>query len=276
MDTCGFPKDNFYYYQAWWSDKTVLHILPHWNWPGKEGQEINVWVLSNCEEVELFLKGKSLGRQKMPLNSHLEWKVKYTPGVLRARGYKNGKQIAEAREETTGAPAAVKLIPDRTIINADGEDVSLVTVAIVDAKGRIVPVANNEVHFTLDGPGQIIGVGNGHPNTTESDKLPQRSVFNGLAQVIIQSEKHSGKMKLIAESTGLQAATATIKSTTCTLRNRRWIAFANECCLRSRQPTRFALFRIVRWPALHSHWVKYDCTSGRRRIIRHGNVDEKS
>ena len=169
LDTCGFPKDNFYYYQAWWSDKTVLHLLPHWNWPGKEGQEIDVRCFSNCEEVELFLNGQSLGRQTMKKNSHLRWQVKYATGTLSARGFKGGKQVAEEKIETTGAATAVQLTPDRATIHADGEDVSVFTVSIRDAAGRVVPTAGNSVRFKLDGPGKIIGVGNGDPSCHEPD-----------------------------------------------------------------------------------------------------------
>ena len=139
MDTCGFAKDNFYYYKSWWGDRPVLHLVPHWNWPGKEGQDIDVRCFGNCEEVELFLNGQSLGRKPMPMNSHLQWSVKYAPGTLMARGYKGGETIAEEKVETTGAPAAIKLIPDRRSIQANGEDVSVVTVAMSDAQGRIVP-----------------------------------------------------------------------------------------------------------------------------------------
>jgi beta-galactosidase len=174
MDTCGFPKDNFYYYQSWWTDKPVLHLLPHWNWPGEEGAEIEVRALSNCEEVELFLNGRSLGKKAMPRNSHLTWMVKYEPGVLSAKGYNGGKVIAETKVETTGEPAAVQLAPDRSTLNADGEDVSVFTVSVTDAQGRIVPVATNLVHFDLSGPGKIIGVGNGDPSCHEPDVfLPQ-------------------------------------------------------------------------------------------------------
>jgi beta-galactosidase len=176
MDTCGFPKDNFYYYQSWWTDKPVLHLLPHWNWPGKEGTDIEVHALSNCEEVELLLNGQSLGKQSMPRNSHLTWKVKYEPGTLSAKGYTDGKVIAETRVETTGDPAAVQLTPDRAAINADGEDASVFTVSVTDAQGRIVPVATNLIHFELSGPGKIIGVGNGDPSCHEPDVfLPQFS-----------------------------------------------------------------------------------------------------
>ena len=126
LDTCGFPKDNFYYYQSWWTTNLVLHLLPHWNWPGKEGQEIRVDALSNCEEVELFLNGESLGKQPMKRNSKLSWQVKYAPGDLSAKGFNGGKVVAETKVETTGEPAAVQLTPDRAAINADGEDVSVI------------------------------------------------------------------------------------------------------------------------------------------------------
>jgi beta-galactosidase len=169
LDTCGFPKDNFYYYQSWWSDKPVLHLFPHWNWPGKEGQDINVWVFSNCEEVELFLNGVSMGRQRMPKNSHLEWNVKYEPGTLRALGYTGGKEILADQIETTGNPAAIQLTPDRATINADREDVSIITVQVKDAQGRLVPTADNRITFQIAGPGRIIGVGNGDPSSHEPD-----------------------------------------------------------------------------------------------------------
>ncbi len=170
MDTCGFPKDNFYYYQAWWTDKPMVHLLPHWNWKGSEGKEIDVWAHSNCDEVELFLNDASLGRRQMKKNSNLEWKVKYAPGTLLARGYKDGKEIATEKVETTGEPAAVKLSADRTTINGDGEDVSVVTVEVLDEKGRHVPTAGDEIGFEISGPGKIVGVGNGDPSCHEADQ----------------------------------------------------------------------------------------------------------
>jgi len=170
LDTCGFPKDNFYYYQSWWSSQPVLHLLPHWNWPGKEGQEINVWVHSNCDEVELFLNGQSQGRKAMPRNSHLEWNIKYAPGTLLARGYTGGKEVITAKVETTGGPSAIQLTPHRVAMNADGGDVSIVTVQANDAQGRMVPTAGNLVTFDISGPGRIIGVGNGDPSSHEPDR----------------------------------------------------------------------------------------------------------
>jgi beta-galactosidase len=180
LDTCGFPKDNFYYYQAWWTQRAMVHLLPHWTWPGKEGQEMDVRCFSNCDEVEAFLNGQSLGKQAMPRNSHLRWKVKYAPGTLSAKAFKAGLVVAADKVETAGAPAALKLSPDRPAIHADGVDVSVVTVAVVDAQGRFVPVADNLVRFELSGPGKILGVGNGDPSCHEPDtyidRAPTRSV----------------------------------------------------------------------------------------------------
>jgi beta-galactosidase len=214
LDTCGFPKDTFYYYQSWWTTNTVLHLLPHWNWPGKEGTNIDVRCFSNCKEVELFLNGQSLGRKNMPENSHLQWLVPYTPGILSAKGYQDGKVIAETKVETTGEPAAIQLTADRSTINADGEDCSVVTVAVRDAQGRIVPVAGNLINFEILGAGKIIGVGNGDPSSHEADvcttPTAKRSVFNGLAQVIVQANKDAGDIQLTAQADGLTATTLTI------------------------------------------------------------------
>ena len=169
LDTCGFPKDNFYYYQAWWGSRPMAHVLPHWTWPGKEGQEIDVRCFSNCEEVELFLNGQSLGKKAMSANSHLAWKVKYAPGTLEAKGLNAGQVVAQDKVETTGLAAGIKLSPDRAAIKADGEDLSVITVAVVDDQGRVAPVAGNLVEFDLAGPGRILGVGNGDPSCHEAD-----------------------------------------------------------------------------------------------------------
>ncbi len=169
MDTCGFPKDNFWLYQSWWTEKPMVHVLPHWNWSGREGQELDVRAYSNCEEVELFLNGRSLGRQKMEPVSELKWKVTYAPGTLSAKAYRGGNVVAETKVETTGAPAAVQLAPECAALNADGEDLAIVTVSVADAQGRLVPTAGNAITFTFEGPGRIIGVGNGDPSCHEPD-----------------------------------------------------------------------------------------------------------
>jgi len=216
VDMCGFPKDYFYYYKAWWRNEPSLHLFPHWNWHGREGDEIPIWVYSNLDEVELFVNGKSLGSQKVPHLGHVEWKAFYEPGVIEARGSKDGKVVLTEKRETTGAPASIRLSADRSEINADGEDVSMVKVEVLDAQGRLVPVADNRINFTITGAGKLIGVGNGDPNCQESDKQPRRSVFHGLAQAIIQSTKSPGTIQVQARGQGLGAAvtlTLTTKQT---------------------------------------------------------------
>ena len=211
IDLCGFPKDTFYYYQAWWSDRTVLHLLPHWNWTGATN-DIDVWCYSNCKDVELFLNGVSLGKKPMPRNGHLQWTVKYAPGTLSAKGYDGDKVVAETKVETTGAPASVRLVADRSTIASDGQDVSVITVTATDAQGRPVPVADNLIHFELKGAGKIIGVGNGDPSSHESDKANERKLFNGLAQVIVQSTRTAGPIELTATAEGLKSATIRIEA----------------------------------------------------------------
>ncbi|MDR3458484.1 MAG: beta-galactosidase GalA [Verrucomicrobiae bacterium] len=182
LDTCGFPKDAFYYYQSWWTTNTVLHLAPHWNWPGREGQEILVQAFSNCKQVELFLNGVSLGRQAMRLNSKLNWQVKYAPGTLSAQGFDAaGNIMAETEVETTGDATQIQLVPDRKTIRADGQDVAVFTVSAVDAQGREVPVAQNTVHFSVEGAGGILGVGNGDPSCHEPDVYVATAPSHNLA-----------------------------------------------------------------------------------------------
>ena len=211
MDICGFPKDSYYYYKAWWSAEPVLHLFPHWNWPGREGQEVPVWVHSNCDEVELFLNGVSLGRQTTQPLHHLEWKVKYAPGQLVAKGRFKGREIESSRE-TTGAPAALRLTADRSSLAADNADLAVVTVEVIDAQGRVVPVAGNKITFALTGPAKLIGVGNGDPSCHEPDKADSRSAFNGLAQAIVQTSANGGAIALKAESPGLTTASISLTS----------------------------------------------------------------
>src|SRR4051812_16281 len=150
MDMCGFPKNIYYYYQSWWSDKDVLHISPHWNHAGKEGQPIDVWVNSNADNVELFLNGKSLGKKEMQPNSHLQWSVNYAAGVLEAIAYKGTRKIV-SKVETTGAPAEVVVTPYKTTILADGRDATVINISIIDKQGREVPDADNLVRFSIRG-----------------------------------------------------------------------------------------------------------------------------
>ena len=211
MDTCGFPKDNFFYFQAWWSGRTVLHVFPHWNWSGREGEPIEVWVHANCEVVELRLNGRSLGRKRVRTGGHLEWKVKYRPGVLEARGWKGAKLVKSTRVETTGVAAGIRLMPDRPALRADGEDAAAVTVQVVDGRGRVVPTADNEISLRVTNA-RILGVGNGDPSSHEPDKATRRRVFGGLAQAIVQAGRDGGRIVLEAESPGLRKATLTIEA----------------------------------------------------------------
>ena len=198
VDTCGFPKDNFYYYKAWWGPEPVLHLFPHWNWDQREGETISVWVHSNLDSVELLLNGKSQGSQKVELLTHLEWKVKYEPGVLEARGMKDGKVALTEKRETTEDPVAIRLTADRTEIKADGDDLAILKVEVLDKEGRAIPTAANKISFRVTGEGRFLGVGNGDPNGQEPDKEPERSLFNGLAQVIVQSTRTPGTITVEA------------------------------------------------------------------------------
>lgn len=171
LDTCGFPKDSAWYLRAWWRDEPVLHLFPHWNWAGHEGQEIVVGCYSNHEEVELLVNGHSLGRQAMPRNGELSWKVTYAPGTLEARGYRGGKVVATEQIETTGASSALVLTPDRPQVASSADDVVIFTVAAKDSAGRLVPDAANLVTFAVTG-GKILGVGNGDPGCLEPDTFP--------------------------------------------------------------------------------------------------------
>jgi beta-galactosidase len=170
FDLCGFPKDMAFYLRAAWTNPPVVHVFPHWNWRGREGRPVAVWAYSNCGSVELYLDGRSLGRREIPAFGHAEWSVPYRPGVLTAKGFRNGKAAAEDRVETTGPAAAIRLLPDRTSLRADGGDVAVVRVEIDDAAWRCVPDAANEITFGLKGPGRILGVGNGDPASHEPDR----------------------------------------------------------------------------------------------------------
>ncbi len=218
IDTCGFPKDSFFYYRSWWTGKPVLHVFPHWNWPGFEGKEIAVWVYSNLDKVELFHNGQSLGAKEMKKDLHLAWNVAYAPGTIEARGYRNGQVVMTAKRETTGAPAKLVMTADRQEISADGEDVTMFSVAVQDAQGRVVPITDNVVQFRVTGEGKLIGVGNGDPTDHESDKGTVRRAFSGYCMALVQSAKSAGNITVEATSPGLAPATVTISAQSVTLR----------------------------------------------------------
>src|SRR5882724_9849881 len=212
VDTCGFAKDIYYYYQANWTQKPVLHVLPQWNSP-LPGQTVAVWVFSDCNAVQLFLNGVSQGQKSNFPMTDLVWNLLYAAGTLQAVGYINGQAVMTNTVTTTGAPAAITLQPDRQTITADGRDVSMVTVSVIDSQGRVVPTATNTLNFTVTG-GIILGLGNGDPADHESDKATNnvglRSVFSGLAQVIVQSTNQAGTITLTATAAGLASTNVVI------------------------------------------------------------------
>ena len=202
LDYCGFPKDEAFYLKSWWTSEPVLHILPHWNLDGHEGETVSVWVYSNCDEVQLTVNGKKLERKKMPANGHLEWTATYQPGSVKAVGYKAGKKVMETRIVTAGDP--VKEVWSSETIG----DIMVANVRMLDAKGNFVPTANQEVTYTAPEGWTILGWGNGDPafqhverpvvhgrsagsdTGTIAPDMTARTIkvttFNGLAQVILQ------------------------------------------------------------------------------------------
>ena len=216
LDVCGFPKNISYYYKSWWSDKDVLQVSPHWNWSGKEGQPIDVWVNSNADNVELFLNGKSLGKKDMPRNSHLQWNVNYEPGTLTAIGYRDGRKLF-AEVATSDKPMNVVVTPYKTTMLADGKDVTVLNISLVDKNGIEVADADNLIHFSLSGDAKIIGVGNGDPSSHEQDKfddtVAQRHLFNGKCQVIVQSGTTTSFIHFEAKADGVQWSGGTDIST---------------------------------------------------------------
>jgi len=212
VDLAGFPKDAYYMYQSEWTDKPVLHLLPHWNW--EKGKSVEVWAYYNqADEVELYLNGKSLGkRSKEGDDLHVLWKVNFEPGTLRVVSRKDGREVLVKTVKTANAAAKIELIADRAGINADGKDLSFVTVRILDKDGNIVPDADDLVQFNLTGAGTIAGVDNGFQASLEPFKANYRKAFHGLCLAIIQAQEKDGTIKLTASAKGLKAATITINS----------------------------------------------------------------
>jgi beta-galactosidase len=210
VDSCGFPKDKYYYFESCWSEKPMAHLMPTcWNWPDSEDKPIRVIAVSNAKQVELFLNGQSFGVKTMPSNGHVEWQVPFKPGRLEAKATTNGRLVATDIVETTGAPATLKLSPDREQLHADAQDTVVAPISILDAKGRVVPTANNRVTFQLTGGGRILGVGNGNPSDHETDRASQRNAFNGHCIAVIQSGTSPETLQLTATSPGLAPATVT-------------------------------------------------------------------
>ncbi len=234
LDLCGFPKDGYYFYQSQWTDKLMIHLFPHWNWKGKEGQVIPVLCYTNCDAVELFLNGKSFGEKRLEFpregtsggwnkydkprafpttaDIHLQWDVPYEQGTLKAVGKKDGKTVYTEEVKTTGTPDAIHLNVYKNTLIANSQDVSQIEVEIVDDDSNVVQTADNLVTFSIEGEGKIIGVDNGNPQDHNSYKLNWRKVFNGLCLVIIQSTSRPGRIRLTVKSDGLKGETVEINS----------------------------------------------------------------
>jgi beta-galactosidase len=212
LDLCAFPKNAFYFRQALWlKDRSIVKLMPHWNWPGREGQEIKVRVATNALRVRLLLNGQAVGEKDVDRYEMVSFQVPYAPGRLEAVALKGGVEIGRDSVETSGAPARLVLTPDRSALAGDGQDAVPVTVSAVDAQGRPVPTANLQVRFAAAGAGEIIGVGNGDPNSHEPEKAPERRLYNGLAQVIVQGSRGgNGTLSLNAQAEGLQGAELTL------------------------------------------------------------------
>jgi beta-galactosidase len=216
VDLDGFKKDRFYIYQARWRpEHPMAHILPHWNWPERVGQVTPVHVYTSGDEAELFLNGQSLGRKsKGPYGYRLRWDdVVYQPGKLKVVAYKNGKKWAEDEMETAGPTARVKMEADRRNIEADGRDLSFVTMRLTDESGHLAPRANNRVRFSVEGPGEIVATDNGDPTNLEIFSGKERNAFNGMCLVIVRGKAgEAGTITLTAQSDGLEVAKAKIQS----------------------------------------------------------------
>ncbi|MCH5598245.1 DUF4982 domain-containing protein [Niabella ginsengisoli] len=200
LDLCGFPKDHYYLYQSLWSNKPMIHILPHWTHTGKNGVIIPVVVYTNAEAAELFLNGRSLGKKVMGSDKQLVWLVPYQPGKLEAIATTNNKTVATTLMNTADKPAAIELLTDKKQVSANYKDVIHVEVNITDTQGTLVPEADNLVQFSIEGPGKIIGVENGDITDFSPMKASQRKAFNGKCLVMIQATNQPGKIRLKAVS----------------------------------------------------------------------------
>lgn len=235
IDTCGFKKDSFYFYQSLWTAQPMIHLLPHWNWPDRLGQPVPVVAYSNCAAVELFLNGRSLGTKAREFpaqgahddwNSYRDpiirattsdlqfvWDALYQPGELKAVGYdRNGSILARATVRTAGAATALEATVDRDTLSAGARDVAHVTVRALDEKGVFMPVANNLLTFEVTAPGKLIGVDNGDPLSHESYQGHTRKLYNGMALALIQSTSNAGSVRVTVRSGNLRPATVEIRT----------------------------------------------------------------
>lgn len=219
IDLCGIPKDRYYLYQSHWSNQPVLHILPHWNWEGKEGKNIPVYVYTNYPSAELFINGKSFGKRTFSKDSlldryRLRWEnTMYEPGELKVIAYdKDGKAAETKIVNTAGQPARIILSADTTTLSANGEDIAMVTVSITDKDGNLCPLSDELIHFEVSGAGKLRAVGNGDPTSLASFQIPERKAFYGKCMVFIQSNQNTGTISIKATGKNLTPAIIQLKS----------------------------------------------------------------
>lgn len=202
IDTCGFPKNSYYLNKACFTSEPMLQIFPHWNW--QSGDNVKIMAATNCDEVELFVNGKSMGRKKADVCETADWNVEFIPGEIKAVAYNNGEPVCTDRRCTSGKPFRIVLEPDRNWIGDNGDDAVPIKVYVVDEAGNEVPTADNLIKFSIAGDGKILGVGNGNPNSHESDKLPERKLYCGLCQLIVQADINAKSLVVTASSDGLK------------------------------------------------------------------------
>jgi beta-galactosidase len=207
VDLAGFPKDAYYLYQSEWTNKTVLHLFPHWNW--MPGQTIDLWCYyNNADEVELFVNGQSRGvkRKANEHEYHVMWRERFEPGTVRVVSRKAGRQVAERTVNTAAQPHHLRLTPNRKTLLANGRSLVFITVEVVDKDGNLCPWAENEVFFSLNGHASIAGVDNGSPFSLERFKDNRRKAFFGKCLVVVQAGNDEGEVNLKAKSIGLEDA----------------------------------------------------------------------
>ena len=220
VDLVGIPKDRYYLYKSYWKpNETTIHILPHWNWAGKEGTKIPVFVYTNGDCAELLVNGKSQGMKcKKPSSKNsierfrLMWNnVVYEPGEVKAVAYKEGEKLGESIIKTAGKPYKIKLTPDKTVLQPNGQDLSYILVEAYDKDGNLCPLASNKIDFQLSGFAHIVGVGNGNPQSFDSFQASSVQLFYGKAMLILESGFKKGTTKVIAKSNGILKDSTEIK-----------------------------------------------------------------
>lgn len=235
LDTCGFKKDAFYFYQSLWTTQPMIHLLPHWNWPGRINRPVPVVAYSNCAAVELFLNGRSLGTKAREFpaqgasdgwNSYRDpiirattsdlqfvWDVVYEPGELKAVGYdRHGQVVATERIQTAGPAASLEATVDRAILVAGAREVAHLTVRALDANGVFMPVADNSLTLEVTAPGKLIGMDNGDPLSHESYQAHTRKLYNGMALALVQSTANTGLIRVTVRSGDLRPAIVEIRA----------------------------------------------------------------